>query len=147
MLEGDINEIRMGINSCFVKRHEYWENGRGKNWIARITGLDKKYGYKREFLEPVRIGTETVFRLEDFHIGEIYEIASISAGGVRHIKLKDAFECTEITETYIVLRYLTQEEVIERLGEENIHVIANSLVQQLLRIVTKDQALELIQRY
>jgi hypothetical protein len=137
----------MEIDSCFVRRHGYWENGRGKNWIARITGLDKKYGYKREFLEPVKIGTGTVFRLEDFHIGEIYEIASISTGGIRHIKLKDAFECTEITETHIVLRYLTEEEVIEKLGEENTYVIAHKFVQQLLRVVTKDQAFELIQCY
>ncbi|MGD2250382.1 MAG: tyrosine-type recombinase/integrase [Candidatus Methanofastidiosia archaeon] len=68
MLEGDTDEIRMEIHSCFVKKHECWEK-RGKNWIARITGLDKKYGYKREFLETVKVGTEKVFRLEDFHIG------------------------------------------------------------------------------
>ena len=26
MLEGNTDEIKMEINTCFVKRHEYWEN-------------------------------------------------------------------------------------------------------------------------
>lgn len=146
MLEGDTDEIRMEIQSCFVKKHECWEK-RGKNWIARITGLDKKYGYKREFLETAKVGTEKVFRLEDFHIDEIYEIASIKGGAAKKINVKDAFECVKITETHVVLRYLTQEEVIQRLGEERTEVIAVNLVQQLLKIVTKDQAKRLIQHY
>ena len=108
MLEGDTDEIRMEINSCFVKKHECWERC-GKNWIARITGLDKKYGYKREFLETTKVGTEKVFRLENFHIGDIYEITSIKGGVAKRINVKDAFECVEITETHVVLRYLTQE--------------------------------------
>ena len=91
------------------------------------------------FLNTVKVGTETVFHLEDFHIGDIYEIASIYyAGRNRHVNLKDAFECEEITETHIILKYLTQDEVIQRLGEENKDIVAKNLVQQLLRIVTKD---------
>jgi len=39
MLEGNTDEIRMEIQSCSVKTHEYWEKRRGgKNWIANITG-------------------------------------------------------------------------------------------------------------
>jgi hypothetical protein len=90
------------------------------------------------------MGTGIVFRLEDFHIGEIYKIASISAD-IPCVKLKDAFECTEITETHIVLKYLTQEEVIERLGEDSRNVVVNNLLQQLLRIVSKEKAAELIE--
>jgi len=80
----------MEISSCFVKKHEYWERCTGgKNWIAKITGPDKKYGYKREFLQTVSVGREKVFHLEDFHIGEIYEIASMyTAGGNRHINVR-----------------------------------------------------------
>jgi hypothetical protein len=37
MLEGNTDEIRMEINACFVKRHEYWEKY-GKTWIANILG-------------------------------------------------------------------------------------------------------------
>ncbi len=147
MLEGNTDEIRMKTNSCFVKTYEYWEKRRGgKNWIAHITGLDTKYGYKREFLETTKVGKEKVFHLEDFHTGEIYEIAFIKRDVTKRINLKDAFECTEITETHVVLRYLEQEEVIEKASEER-NDRAENLVQQLLRIVTKDQAVNLIQHY
>ena len=78
-------------------------------------------------------------------IGEIYEVASIKEGVSRRIKIKDAFECLEITETHVVLMYFTQEEVIQRLGEEKTDIIAVNLVQQLLKIVTKDQAVKMIQ--
>ena len=146
MLERNTDEIRMEINSYFVKKHECWERS-GKNWVARITRLDKRYGYKREFLETTKVGTEKVFRLEDFHIGDFYEVVSIKEGVAKRIKVKDAFECVEITETHVVLRYLIQEEVIQRLSEERTDVIAVNLVQQLLKIVTKDQAVRLIQHY
>ena len=65
MLKENTDEIRMEIQSCFVKTHEYWEKRRGgKNWIAHITGLDKKYGYKREFLETVKVGkTSTLVKI------------------------------------------------------------------------------------
>ncbi len=59
---GNFDEIRMEITSCFVKKHEYWvKRRRGKNWIARIAGLDTRYDYKREFLETTRIGREKAF--------------------------------------------------------------------------------------
>ncbi|MBU7028393.1 MAG: hypothetical protein HXS48_15780 [Theionarchaea archaeon] len=148
MLEGNTDEIRMEIHSQFVEQHEYWESRRGKNWIAKITGLDTTYGYKREFLKSVKVGTKKVFHLEDFHIGEIYEVGSVyTGGGFKRINVKDTFECAEITETHIVLRYVSQDEVIKRLGEKNTDIIAQNLVRQLLRIVTTDQALKLIQHY
>ncbi len=98
-------------------------------------------------METVKVGTEKVFHLEDFHIGDIYEIASIKGGVTKRINVKDAFECVEIAETQVVLRYLIQEEVIQRLGEERTDVIAVNLVQQLLKVVTKDQAVKMIQHY
>ena len=115
----NFDEIRMEITSCFVRKHEYWEN-RGKNWIAKITGLDERYGYKREFLETTRIGREKVFLLEDFCVGEIYEIASIhTTGGTTHVSLKDTFVCTEITETHVILsvfqwRKFSKDAVVKR---------------------------------
>jgi hypothetical protein len=140
------DEIRMEIHSCFVKKHEYWKN-RGKNWIARITGLDEKYGYKREFLETTRIGREKVFLLEDFRVGDTYEIASLyTAGGTTHVGLKDTFVCTEISETQVVLECISHEDVLER-GTNQENTIAAHLVQQLLRIVNKDEAVELIEVY
>jgi len=139
----------MEIQSCFVKTHEYWQKRRGgKNWIAHITGLDKKYGYKREFLETVKVGREKVFQLEDFHVGEIYEVASMYTAGIsKCVHLRGAYECVEIIEDQVVMSCCTQDEVIEKFGENNGDLVAESLVQQLLRVATKDQALKLIQQH
>ncbi len=145
-MKGNTDEIVMEIHSCFVRKHEYWEN-RGKNWIARITGLDERYGYKREFLETTKIGKEKVFLLQDFHVGGLYEVASMhSTGGSTHVGLKDTFICTEITETHVVLECISQEEVLKRCNNQ-VNLVAADLVQQLLKIVTKDEAVELIQVY
>ena len=144
-MTGNSDEIRMEIASCFVRKHEYWEN-RGKNWIAKITGLDERYGYKREFLDTTRIGREKVFLLEDFRVGEIYEVASLyTTGGTTHVGLRDTFVCTEITETHVVLECIPKEEVLERCSNQEENTAAANLVQQLLKIVTKDEAVELIQ--
>jgi hypothetical protein len=45
-MDGNTDEIIMEIRAWFVKKHQYWEN-HGKNWIARVTGLHKQYGYTR----------------------------------------------------------------------------------------------------
>jgi hypothetical protein len=125
------DEIRMKIYSCFVKKYEYW-NRRGKNWIARITGLDERYGCKREFLQTTRLGREKIFLLEDFRFGEIYEIASLFfAGGTSHVGVKDTFVCTKITETHVVLELILQEEVLKRLSDQRRNIAAINTVQQL----------------
>jgi len=136
------DEIRMEIRSCFVRTHEHWERN-GKNWIARITGLDEKYGYRREFLEPVQLGREKVFLLKDFHISEIYEIASISRTG-GHIGVKETYLCTEINETCVVLEIISQEDILEKMCNRK-EDVAVHLVHQLLEIVRKDEAVKLIQ--
>ncbi len=149
MLEGNTDEIRMEIQSCFVKTHEYWEKRRGgKNWIAHVTGLDKKYGYKREFLETVKVGKKKVFQLEDFHVDEIHEVASMYTAGVsKCVRVRDTYECVEIAEDQVVLSCCTQEEVIERFGQDNGDLVAENLVEQLLKVVTKDEALKLTQQH
>jgi len=122
------DEIRMEIHSCFVKTHEYWEKN-GKNWIARITGLDEQHGYRREFLETVQLGREKVFLLEDFHIGEIYEVASNSrTGGVTHIGLKDTFLCMGITKIHVVLELLLQEEVLKKCNDRKKNLTGTNLM-------------------
>jgi len=114
---------------------------------GQITGLDKKYGYKREFLEQVKVGREKVFQLEDFLIGEIYEVASMhTAGASKCVHVRGTYECVEITEDQVILRCCTQEEVIGRLGESNGNVVAENLVYQLLNIVTEDEAVALISK-
>ena len=69
------------------------------------------------------------------------ESVSIGRDNVRGI-----YECIEITEDHILLRYVTRDEVIGRLGE-NKNLVTESSARQLLGIVTNDQALKLIQHY
>ena len=143
------DEIKMEISSCFVKKHEYWvRHHRGKNWIAKITGLDTKYGYQRVFLKTVRMGREKVFQLKDFRIGEIYEVVSVYYTSGRNEKslLRDTFECTELTETHVVLKYIPQDEVVKRFGDQNKNRVAENLVAQLLKVVTEDEAVDLIHK-
>ncbi|MBU7045481.1 MAG: hypothetical protein HXS54_03515 [Theionarchaea archaeon] len=127
-MNGNTDEIRMEIHSRFVKKHEYWV-AKGKNWIARITGLDKRYGYKREFLETVRIGREKVFFVKDFCMGEIYEVVSLSKRG--RIGVKDVFECIDVTETEVVLQRITQDEVIAACTGKDQGKTAENLMQLL----------------
>lgn len=133
-MNGNTDEIRMEIHSWFVKKHEYWV-AKGKNWIARITGLDKIYGFKREFLETVLMGKEKVFYVKDFHMGEIYEVVSLSKKG--RIAVKDVFECIGMTEAEIVLQRISQAEVINLYTGKDQGKAAENLVQLLHLSVKK----------
>ena len=68
-------------------------------------------------------------------------------GVSKHVHVRGTYECVEITEDQVVLSCITQDEVIQRFGENNGDLVAESLVQQLLKVVTKDQALNLIQKH
>ena len=146
-MEIKAEEIRLEIISCFVEKHEYWSKRRGgKNWIAHIRGLDPYYGYKREFLQPVLMGRKKVFQLEDFVVGEVYEICSeyYLASRKRFTDIRDTFVCREITETHVVLEYISQKDVVKRFTEGN-SFVAETLVRQLLRIVDVEEARNLIE--
>ena len=81
----------------------------------------------------MKVGKKKVFQLEDFHIGEIYEVASMYTAGVsKCVHVRDTYECVEITEDQVVLSCCTQDEVIERFGEINGDLVAKNLVEQLL---------------
>ena len=146
-MEIKAEEIRLEINSCFVEKHEYWSKRQGgKNWIAHIRGLDPYYGYKREFLQPVLMGRKKVFQLRDFVVGDIYEICSeyYLASRKRFTDIRDTFVCREITETHVVLEYMSQKDVVKRFTQEN-SFVAETLVRQLLRIVDVEEARNLIE--
>ena len=50
-------------------------------------------------------------------------------------------------EDQVVLSCITQDEVIQRFGENNGDLVAENLVEQLLKVVTKDEALKMIQQH
>ena len=70
-----------------------------------------------------------------------------TAGASKCVRVRDTYECIEVTEDQVVLSCVTQDEIIERFGENNGDLVAESLVKQLLKIVTKDKALKLIQQH
>ena len=70
-------ELKIEVVNEFVRKHEYWEYSKqGKNYIAEITGLSKKYGFRRRFLDTVYRGQEKHFLLKDFVPGHLYEVVS-----------------------------------------------------------------------
>ncbi len=135
--EGNTDEIRMEITSSFVKAHKDLEKRHGETWIARITGVDQKYGYGRDFLGTTRMGRKKVFLLKDFYVDEVYEVSAIG--------WRDTFLCKEITDTHVVFELISNEEVLERCGCQK--DVAVTLVQQLLKVTTKERAMMLIQKY
>jgi hypothetical protein len=144
---GNTESIKMEVNSCFVKKHEFWvKHKRGKNWIAHVTGLDRTYGYKREFLQMVKMGRESTFQLGDFMIGEVYEVCSeyYTTSGKKTTNLRGTYLCKEITETHILLECISEQEVIQRFSEESNTVVAKTLVYQLLRVVGPQEAKVLV---
>lgn len=79
------DRIEMELVGDYARKHEYWvKHRRSKNYIARICGTDKKYGYKRVFLDRVRMGRETVYCKDDFTSGVLYEFKSIYYTGSGH---------------------------------------------------------------
>jgi len=66
-----------------------------------------------------------------------------TAGGSQHINVRGTYECVEITEDHVLLRCVTQDEVIARLSESR-NFVAENLAKQLLTIVTEDEAVALI---
>lgn len=62
------------------------------------------------------------------------------------VHVRGTYECEEITEDQVILRCITQDEVIGRFGKDNEDAVAENLVKQLLRIVTEDETANLISK-
>ena len=113
-------ELRI-IEKEYVEKPDGWvSHRRSKNYIAKITGKCNKYGLKREFLERVRVGQRTYFKLEDFSEGEVYEIRCIYYTGSWHAqpRLQGFFIVEKITDNAVILHEITEEEVIKRIKQK-----------------------------
>ena len=112
---GKMIELRI-VESDFVEKPEGWVNHRrSKNYIARLTGLSRKYGFEREFLEKQRVGRETFFLKADFIEREIYEIKCIyySARGNPNTHLEGFFQCVSVEDERIVLGEVSEETALQ----------------------------------
>lgn len=108
---GKMIELRI-VESDFVEKPEGWVNHRrSKNYMARLIGLSRRYGFEREFLERQRVGRETYFLKADFAIGEIYEIRCIyySARGTPNPHIEGFFQCISIDAEKVVLVEVSEE--------------------------------------
>jgi hypothetical protein len=138
-------ELKIEVFDEFVRKHEYWENSKqGKNYIAEIMGLSKRYGFKRRFLDLGLRGREKHFLLKDFVPGHLYEIVSTSVSrGKSYPRIQSIFECVYIGDKEILLREVFESEVVEQFRNYDLNV-PRILVEQLLSNVSKDEAIRLI---
>ena len=136
------------VNKTFVARPSQWEyHKRGKNWGARLTGLDAKYGFARKFLNLTDFSGEKLYKLEDFEAGGFYEWKCIyfSGGGSPSVALEGIFRLTEITDSEVKFVEATSEEAIKALEEVKSSLDqARILVEKLVKLVGKDRAIELL---
>lgn len=140
-------ELKMEVVGEFVKKHPYWEYSKGgKNYIAEIVGLSREYGYQRRFLNSQFLGQEKHFLLADFVPGHLYEVVSIYyiSRNNPHPRIKNIFECVSIGDAEIVLKEVFDSEVVARFSGRDPLVVPRTLVKQLLREVSKEDALALV---
>ena len=109
-------ELKIEVVDEFVRKHEYWEYSKqGKNYIAEITGLSQKYGFRRRFLDMVYREQEKHFLLKDFVPGHLYEVVSASCINRKepYPRIQGIFVCVYIGEHEILLREVTESEVVD----------------------------------
>ncbi len=146
-LQSERQELKMEVTGEFVKKHEFWDySKRGKNWIAEVTGLSKRYGFQRRFLDLTYRGREKHFLLKDFVPGHLYEVVSVYCISKRksHPQIQSIFECVSIGEE-VLLREIFESEVLERFTEQDTMDVPRILVKQLLKEVSKTEAVALIE--
>lgn len=69
-----------------------------------------------------------------------------TAGASKCVHVRSTYECVGITDDQIILRCITQDEVIGKFGEVNGDAVTKNLVKQLLNIVTGDEVVVLISK-
>jgi len=104
--------------------------------------ISRRYGFKRRFLNLTYRGREKHFHLKDFVPGHLYEVVSVYCISKRksHPRIQSIFECISIGEE-VLLREIFESEVLERFIEQDTMDVPRILVKQLLKDVSKTEAL------
>jgi hypothetical protein len=105
------------IGGAYVLKPAEWvTHRRSKNYIAEILGTDKKWGFKRRFLERTTFSGESYFLLDDFKEGHIYEIRCVyyTGGGYPDPRIDDIFVVEKIMNDAVCFRRLPKGEAIKR---------------------------------
>ena len=112
------NENKGEIYEVELERGRYykvpWGNMKvGTPYVAKIEGLDPKYGFKRKFLKPVfvdRNKEEYLIDANDLEPGAIYEIKNPSSW--KHPDTRTYFIVRKIEAGKMVIEYLEKKELI-----------------------------------
>ena len=84
--------------------------------------------------------------MKDFVPGHLYEVVSVYCISKRksHPQIQSIFECVSIGEE-VLLREIFESEVLERFTEKDTMDVPRTLVKQLLKEVSKAEAVALIE--
>jgi len=109
------------IGGEYVEKPPMWVNHRrSKNYIAHVVGLDNKFGFKRDFLDRVRLGKKTYFKKEDFIPEEIYDMRFVyyTGGGNPVPELEAFMKCVSNDGKKVVFEEISTEDVISEMKKK-----------------------------
>jgi len=112
------NENKGEIYEVELERGRYykvpWGNMKvGTPYVAKIEGLDPKYGFKRKFLKPVfvdRNKEEYLIDANDLEVGAVFECKNPSSW--KHPDTRTYFIVRKIEAGKMVIEYLEKKELI-----------------------------------
>ena len=108
------------VEELYVKVPPQWVfHHRSKNYVAKLIGLSRKFGFERRFLDTQRFQKKVLFAKSDFVQGEIYEMRCIyyTGGGKAQTELDGLYRCVEISDTKVSFSKITVEEAIRIVRE------------------------------
>jgi len=112
------NENKGEIYEVELERGRYyqvpWGNGKvGTPYVAKIEGLDSKYGFKRKFLKPVfvdRNSEEYLIDANDLELGAIYERKNPNSW--KHPDIRKYFIVRKKENGKMVIEYIEKKDLI-----------------------------------
>ena len=106
-----------------------WGNvGVGTPYLAKITGLDQKYTFKREFIKPEVVDRKTATYLIDarkLEIGAVYERRSPQSWKHSDERYFFVVRKTDMENGELTIEYLEKKDVIIEFNETSGEVIKN----------------------
>ena len=112
------NENKGEIYEVELERGRYyqvpWGNGKvGTPYVAKIEGLDQKYGFKRKFIKPIfvdRNSEEYLIDANNLEVGAIYERKNPSSW--KHQDIRTYFIVRKIEDGKMIIEYIDKKDLI-----------------------------------
>ncbi|MBU2613795.1 hypothetical protein KJ925_05085 [Patescibacteria group bacterium] len=135
------------VGESFIKLPKKFYDNAQIIYIARLEGLDSKFGFKRVFLKRVR-GLSGFYQTNDFILGMYYEFRYITLPG--NVKCNDIFRLKDILFDSIVFETVDEKEVIQSFdkqkmaGENMPHAI--KLIREAITLVGVKNVKEIVKQ-